>query len=342
MAAKSRRDFLKNSAIAGGALATSVAMADSTIAVGQAPAGAADSSYEMFSTATAPYAPVRVVNWDKMPWDEKRAPISRSKRLFKDPDSNGSLAVLEFSVGVPGEYHHYHTFHEWAYNLSGDYTNNEGTIPAEDMGPLNRFREGAFMDRPPYSLHGGEKGREEWMQSQVGASMIILTEGGHTYSPDPHASFYNPDWKNVKSWKPARIIDTIGALPWQPEGTVPGLHVKYLADDPTQGFRATLWWLEAGWNTSQVPEWARGYYYKQAQQFNFVIFGDLAIQAYKAPDEKAETYTLSKSHLFQRSPMSLFGLQEGVVTKWGCVWLEVTYSKGCSVNDMPIEDKIKL
>lgn len=332
MGLNSRREFLRNTVVTGGALAASATVAG---AVGQASVATANSAFETQSSVSPPWVPVRVLDTEKMPWESNY----RVKRLFQIPGEKGAgLSILNMRIGDPGQYHHYHTFHEWAYNLAGDYTNNEGIVPAGVMGPLNRFREGFFMDRPAYSLHGGEKGREEWMQSQVGALILIFEEPGHTYSPDPQASFYNPDWKSVKEWKMSRIIDTIGAMPWQPEGTVPGLKIKYCANDPTRGFRAILRWLEAGWNSSQAPQFARGYYYKNAWQFNYLINGDLAIQSYRAPGEKAEKLNLDKDFYFERAPMSMFGLADGVVTERGAYWLEVTYAKGHTVSDTPIED----
>ncbi|MBI3951318.1 MAG: hypothetical protein HY314_12785, partial [Acidobacteria bacterium] len=114
--------------------------------------------------------------------------------------------------------------------------------------------------------------------------------------------------------------------------------IKHLVDDPTRGFRATLWWLEAGWTNAKLPQFARAYYYKQAYQFNFVLAGDLNIQTYQAPGEKAEKIALSKYFYVERAPMSIFGLADGVVTERGCVWLEVTYGKGTSISNTPIEE----
>ena len=34
----------------------------------------------------------------------------------------------------------------------------------------------------------------------------------------------------------------------------------------------------------------------------------------------------------------VFGMADGVVSDEGCVWLEVTYAKGTSILDVPIED----
>ena len=41
----------------------------------------------------------------------------------------------------------------------------------------------------------------------------------------------------------------------------------------------------------------------------------------------------------ERPPMSIFGLADGVVSREGCVWLEVTYARGTSIPNIPIEEK---
>lgn len=38
--------------------------------------------------------------------------------------------------------------------------------------------------------------------------------------------------------------------------------------------------------------------------------------------------------------MSIFGLDEGAISEEGCVWLEVTYAKGTSIPNIPVEDPV--
>jgi hypothetical protein len=115
--------------------------------------------------------------------------------------------------------------------------------------------------------------------------------------------------------------------------------VKYLLEDPSHGFRAKMWFLEAG---AATPDIAKPYYYKQAHQFNFVIAGDLNIQTYSAPGKKAERYAMSKHFMVERAPMSIFSLADEEATLGGAVWLEVTYAKGTRWTDttMFIEERI--
>ena len=344
---RSRRNFLKRAiAMAAGASALVQAAGSgaedrAATPARRAPAASGAPACETRTTAGPPWAPVRVVDSDRIPW--RAGGLGGSKTLFEDKESGSHLVILDITIGSPGALVHYHTFHEWAHWLSGDFTNNESTNPNEHMGPLQRYREGIFLDRPAYSLHGGERGREQFMQSQVGGSCLIMEEGevaSRTFSVEPTAPNYSPESKKVMHWAVPRIIDTIGGMPWEPDPSVAGLQYKFLVDDPSRGFRAMLWFLPGGWNSSQGPQFSRAYYYKQAHQFNFVLNGDLKLQAYKTAQEKAEKIAVAKYFLVERPPMSIFGLTEGVATERGCVWLEVTYGKGVTVSDTAIEEPI--
>jgi hypothetical protein len=308
-------------------------------------AHAAD-GFQRSSTASAPHASIRVLDSERMP---VTAPNSRSgwgtKTLFQAPNDAGALRILYVPPGAEGAYNHYHEFHEWAYNIQGDFTNNESTTPDQVSGPLQRFREGNFLSRPPYSLHGGERGRMKFMASQIGAVILIMEEanvGKGSYTVDPavrdkppaqgEGMQYNPDYKKIQHWSTPRIIDTLEKMPWQPVDSDPGLNVKYLVDDPSHGFRATMWFLQAG---AKTPKRFLPHYYRQAHQMNFVINGDLSIDAYSAPGKKAETFELSKHFFVERPPMSIFGLAGNEASKGGVVWLEVTYAKGTRWTDTP-------
>lgn len=323
------------------------------LAVQAAAASSAEKApaFEKKSTATAPYASIRILDTDSMPIEGRNAASGfGNKTLFEAPNDAGSLHMMFVAPGVEGAYVHYHEFHEWAYNIAGDFTNNESTMPDNVSGPLQRFREGNFLSRPPYSLHGGEKGRMKFMSSQVGAIILIMEEGnvsGKTFTVDPAVRNqpqpagggmkYNPDYKKITHWSTPRIIDTIDKMPWQAVESSPGLNVKYLIDDPEHGFRATMYFLQAGVST---PATLKPYSYRNAYQFNFVINGDLTIEAYAGPGKKPETFKLGKNFYVERPPMSIFGLPATGATAGGVVWLEVTYAKGTQWTQVttPIEE----
>ncbi len=305
-------------------------------------------SYEVNTTASAPWAPARIIDTERMPFTTMRSsnpdpeaakyPLF-SKNLFANPDTQERLIILYVPPGWPGGYLEYHTYPEWAFNFSGDIPNDEAMCSTGHFGPLNRFKEGCFLDRPPYSLHGGEKDLE-FMRSQMGGAAYHMVGGvnGKSYSPDPRSPSYNPEYTRIKSWAVPRVIDTIEHLPWEPYKSVAGLYTKILTDDPGRGFRCRLWRLDPGWQSAQSPEFARAFYYKQGYQFVFILVGDLNIQTYSSPGQKGEKVTLKKYFHVERAPMSIIGLADGTVTELGCVWFEVTYAKGTSVSNTPIEE----
>jgi hypothetical protein len=304
--------------------------------------------YEFLSSAGGAHAAVRVLDTNRMPIETPAGSVTGwgLQTLFSTNDG-GQLDIIHVPPGAEGAKVHYHEFHEWAYNIAGDFSNNESTAPDQVFGPLQRFREGNFLSRPPYSLHGGERGRQKFMASQIGAVILIMKEGGPTYTVDPDDRGggptslripFNPEYENIQHWSTPRIIDTLEKMPWQPVESSPGLNVKYLLEDPSHGFRATMWFLEAGADT---PQSGRAYYYQRAHQFAFLIAGDLKIQTYAEPGEPAEPVTLSQHFLVDRPPTSIFGLADQSATQGGAVWLEVTYAQGTRWSDkpMPIEER---
>lgn len=309
--------------------------------------------YETLTTADPSWAPVKILDTERMPWEETVMPWDSKKPssppvkspfsvkpLYVNQETRSYLIIIYVPPGRLPAFMEYHTYHEWGLGLYGDLTNNESTGPDEHFGPLMRYKEGCWFDRPAFSLHGdGSKFR--FMRSQMGGALyhqIEIGPEGRTFNPEPDAPNYKPNFQENKHWAVPRIIDTIEQLPWEPSRSVPGLHVKLLADDPGRGFRAMLRWLEPGWNSAQSPEFARAYYYKQAHQFSFVLNGDLRIQAYRAPGQKAETVTLGKYFHVERAPGGIFGLADGIVTVRGCIWFEVTYAKGAAISSTPIEE----
>ena len=143
--------------------------------------------YEHRMPAQAPFAAVRVLDVLNMPIEAPGGNGWGIRTLYAGA-AGEHLRILYVPPGAEGAKVHYHEFHEWAYNIAGDFTNNESTMPDQVYGPLQRFREGNFLSRPPHSLHGGEKGRMKWMASQIGAEILIMEEKDamqYSYTVDP-------------------------------------------------------------------------------------------------------------------------------------------------------------
>ena len=313
-----------------------------------------DPAWSWHSDANTPFRPVKILDTDAMPIEYTRGTRASwgVKLLFQNPDTGGRLSIITIPPGAPGALNHYHEFHEWAWIMSGDFTNNESTHPDQVYGPLQRFVAGDFLSRPPYSLHGGERGRQPFMASQVGSEILIMEESNvraGTFKVDPacrdgweadgECSDYNPNYTEITHWSTPRIIDTLNDMPFQPVPGAPGLHVKHLLDDPLHGFRATMWYLEAG---AATPAGMGPHYYRAASQFNFMINGDLKVQTWADEDTPGESRTLTRNHYLERLPMSIVGVAAEDATAGGAVWLTVTYARGTTWTDdsevTPIED----
>ena len=325
-----RRHFLKQGAVMAGVLS-----APSLI---MPVVRASDKPYQIMTDAVSPFSPVKVLDTTAMPWSPPFNELGwKAKTLYSNEDTGDHLVIIWVPIGAPGGRNHYHTFHEWAYWLTGDFVNNEYTSPLQRIGDFQQFREGIFLDRPAYSLHGGEPGR---LDSQVGGTCLIMEEGGETLYVIPDDPKYSDEWKQVKQWTVPRIIDTISEMPWEPYDGAKDIGIKRLADDQVRGFRALMWLLPAGWKSTGTGQFGRAHYYKQAHQFNYILNGDLQLQCWASPQEKAEQVKLTKDFYFEKAPMAISGLADGVVSETGCVWLQVTYAKGTSIPNVPIEDAV--
>ena len=325
-----RRHFIKH----GTALAGILAAPSLFVPV----AGARDEPYRTTTQATPPFTPIKVLDTSAMPWSPPINELGwKAKTLYSNKDTGDHLVIIWVPIGAPGGRNHYHTFHEWAYWLTGDFVNNEYTSPLQRIGDFQQFREGIFLDRPAYSLHGGEPGR---LDSQVGGTCLIMEEGGKTIYVIPDDPNYSDEWKQVKQWTVPRIIDTISELPWEPYDSANDIGVKRLVNDQVRGFRAVMWLLPAGWKTTGDGQFGRAHYYKQAHQFNYILNGDLQLQCWASPEQKAEQVRLTKDFYFEKAPMAISGLPDGVVSETGCVWLQVTYARGTSIPNIPIEDAV--
>lgn len=330
----SRRNFLGTSAAALGAVAARPA-------IGQGMDGqrSGDGPAEISSTANAPWTPAKVIHTDKMNWEHD---MTWQRKLLYNNDVSGShLMLLYIPPGWKGGILHYHLFHEWVYVMSGDLTNHDYSSVNQKVGYMKQFREGDWLDRPAFGLHADEPGR---LPSQIGSFLMIMEEGTVTLSPDKTSPWYSEDYKKVREWTMPRIVDTIGDMHWSDEGSVDGLKVKRLADDPARGFRANLFWMPAGWESKQSRDYARGYYYEEALEFNFILVGDMKIQPYQNPKTKTEPIELNRYSFFQRGPKCIAGLVDGAVTQNGCIWLQVTYGNGkeAIVSDHPIGQQIRI
>lgn len=275
---------------------------------------------EVLSQASGEWASLRIVRPEAMDWQSGAK--WDFKLLFENPETGAHLIMLSVPPGWEGGLNHYHEWHEWAYVLSGDLTNDEFVSPDQHRGSRYQFREGDFLSRPPYSLHGIEAGG---LRSQIGCTLLIQEEGPSqlTYGVVPAHESYDERYKKVTNWSNPRLLDTIGDMRWDDMKGVPGVKVKYLMDNGN--FRARLHWVEAGFQGGSVPMLASPSYLPSGRVFRYVLFGDMTVNAYKKPGAKAQAFSVEKDHMIDQGPKAIMALPEGVATQKGCVWLQVEY-----------------
>ena len=313
----------------------------------------------------ARWVPLKIIDTNKMDWVENPSFGAKSKFLYY-PEGRGGPRLLLNTRG-PGlssdlTEAHYHTFHEWFFLLEGDSLIYEFVRPDQKKGTLVHMKAGTWMERPAYSIHGisihgmGIHGmREDAMVRQripPGATSLIFTEGGgqspdgkyiprKTIAFDPKSTWYDPQSKEVKQFTFANFLDTASTefMEWESDRELPGASVKWLSDNQLMGFRARLRFAPSGWTYPKAPEKS---YYRQANRFVYVIYGDMNIWTYDSPSSPGTKVVAKKDFFIHQAPMSIWGYGEGPVTESGCMWLEVTYAKGASIGGGPIEEPILL
>ena len=217
--------------------------------------------------------------------------------------------------------------------------------PHQKHGAAYRFVEGTWLDRPAYTLHGGD-----WetggLRPQNSSRMIIMEEGdggvvtlgpnGDHFKPDfPNSKpkSYDPDWQKIKRFPRPWIVDSASALEWEEDSEVAGRMVKWLSDD-SDGFRARMIKIPPNW---KAPSNAGKQYFERAHRLRYVLYGDMRVWSFASPTDEGATTEAKQDYFIHQPPATLWGYGEGPVTQGGAVWLEVTYSQGLKVGGGPIE-----
>jgi hypothetical protein len=301
------------------------------------------------------WVPVVVVDVNKFPLDTHPRYHSKSQTFFTGPNKMGLLVYAVWSpswdtkmprAGMPP---HFHYYHEWGYTLKGDSVLPEPVSPYQKNGMLYRKREGGWLSRPAFSLHGGswETGG---MRAQFPYHLLIFEEGDGSLvtvgpngdhikpdfpgeKPDP----YLPDWTAVKNFTRPWLVDSQRDLEWEEDPQVPGRFIKWLSDDMADGFRAQLVKIPPGW---KPPAGAARTYFAKANRLRFMVSGDLTVWSFKSPQDPGQGFNARENTFIYQPPRSLWGYGQGEVTKEGAVWLEVTYARGLSVGSGPIEEPV--
>lgn len=306
---------------------------------------------------------VRTFPFDGKPGSALRKPPlgPTSKTIFQSPEAGagsdlpvGQLIHLEylptFDSKLPdtGRRPHYHEFWEWGYTLKGDSIMPEPVSPLQANGMYYRKKEGGWLTRPPYSLHGGS-----WttgaMRNQLPYDLVIFEEGdGHVINvgqdggpgsyrsrnggPPPPGTV--GDWRQVKRFSRPWLVDSVRDLDWEDDREVPGRFVKWLDDDAEQGFRAQLVKIPPGWTAPK--EWAKTYF-DRANRLRYMVWGEMKVWQFDGPADAGRAVKVGEDYFIYQPPRSIWGYGSGPVTDTGAIWLEVTYAKGLKHGGGPIE-----
>lgn len=275
-----------------------------------------------------------------------------SKTIFQSPEAGpgsklpvGQLIHLQYlptfksEMPPPGIKPHYHEFWEWGYTLKGDAVMPEPVSPYQKNGMLYRKKEGGWLTRPPYSLHGGS-----WvtggLRNQLPYDLIIFEEGdGHVINvglPGAPGSYRSRDggppppgtvgdWTKVKRFQRPWLLDATRDVDWEDDREIPGRFVKWLDDDMEYGFRAQLVKIPPGW--TPPPEWKKTYF-ENANRLRYMIWGEMKVWQFNGPNDAGKAYKVGEDYFIYQPPRSIWGYGDGPVTDMGAIWLEVTYNKG--------------
>jgi len=288
------------------------------------------------------WVPLGIVDVNSLPWDERFRMGSKQTTKGKLLYTNKSGAILFYTHFSPGwdavnKDRHYHNFAEWGYVLDGDFLLYEFVSPNQKKGTLVEMRQGTWMYRPAFSIHGNRSDAMERQRVTPGSTQLLFAEGGKNYVLDPDSPMYTDDGKTVKQFYQPHYQQTATpeVMEWEEDAELPGVLVKWLYDGMAGGFRAKLRYAPPGWHHSGGPERS---YYDSAQRFMYVLYGDIKILNASGPDDPGKIVVATQDFFINQPPKSIWAWGEGPLTDSGVMWLDVTYAEGTKSGGGLIED----
>ena len=287
------------------------------------------------------WVPLNIVDVRSMPWDERfrlgSKETSKGKLIYSNR-SGAAFFYVHFAPGWTAENteRHYHDFVEWGYVLDGDFILYEFVSPKQEKGSRVDMRQGTWMYRPAFSIHGNRRDAMKRQRVTPGSTQLLFVEGGKNYALDPSSKMYSDDWKTVKKFTYPYFQHTVSPsiIEWENDDELPGVLVKWLHDEMVDGFRAKLRYAPPGW---EYPNISEGFYYEYAQRFVYILNGDLKIQSVAEPNGSGETFTASDDFFVEQPPKSIWHWVSGPLTESGVMWLDITYANGTRSGQGPIE-----
>jgi hypothetical protein len=231
-----------------------------------------------------------------------------------------------------------HQSQEWEYFISGETLEAEFASPDQIYPVPARWRAGMWLQRPPFSMHGGPSGE---VREEPAEFFLYEEEPPPGIGVDPRSREYDAKVIGaVKRYTYPRRIDALHEMRWEPDPQLAGASMKWLADDRDIGFRAKLHLVPAGW---KAPDAHESLSYARATRFVMMIEGDIAITTADAAKAPGRRVVLTKANFVQQSPGSRWQWADGTASEQGAVWLEVEYARGTIAADGagPIEAPIR-
>lgn len=284
------------------------------------------------------WEPLQVQNVDNIPWDERfrmgKAGSTNGKLLFFNPNG-GVLLYVKFNPGwdADGTEAHYHTFHEWGYVLDGSFPLYEFVSPKQKKGSLVDMKQGTFMDRPAFSIHGNRREAMEKQRITPASTQLIFYESGTTVSLDKENKNYADDWKDVDEFFPANFQESLNTnlMEWEDDKELEGIKVKWLSDHGEKGFTARLRYAPANWMNKSLDN---ATYNPTGYRFMYILSGDMKLAM---TESNKEDRTVTEDFLIVHKPMSLWSWGSGKLTEKGVMWLDVEYGKETIIGKKRIE-----
>ena len=281
---------------------------------------------------------LQIQNVDDVPWDERfrmgKAGSTNGKLLFFNPNG-GVLLYVKFNPGwdADGTEAHYHTFHEWGYVLDGSFPLYEFVSPNQKTGSLVNMKQGTFMDRPSYSIHGNRREAMEKQRVTPASTQLIFYESGTTVSLDKENKNYSDDWKNVDEFFPANFQESLNAnsMEWEDDKELDGVKVKWLSDHGQKGFTAKLRYAPANWTNNGSNKTT---YNPSGYRFMYILSGDMKLAITESNRQDQE---VTENNLIVHKPMSLWSWGSEKLTEKGVMWLDVEYGKETIIGKKRIE-----
>ena len=130
------------------------------------------------------WVPLSIIDVNSLPWmivfDGKQTDDQRETSLCQQEWCYFILYPFSPGWDAVNKERHYHNFAEWGYVLDGDFLLYEFVSPQQKKGTLVEMRQGTWMYRPAFSIHGNRSDAMERQRVTPGSTQLLFAEGVKT------------------------------------------------------------------------------------------------------------------------------------------------------------------